>query len=145
MVMELWCFKIIPLIPFTEIYSGKIGNSFFNEIKHYPLRYAVIDSIQKQVSFRREFELSSDSMVQIDGDLYSDKICKNGLLLSIYSISQFKKIEKHNRQFVANVSHELKTPLTAILGYIETLIDSEEIDESMRMKFLQVVKKIVND
>lgn len=135
-----------------EIYQGNVGCNFFNELKHYPLRYAVNDSIEKNVSFRREFELSSESIVQIDGDLYDDKLCENGFLLSIYSISQFKKMEKHNRQFVANVSHELKTPLTAIIGYVETLLESEELEEKVRLNFLQVVRKnsqrlsqIVND
>ena len=106
----------------------------------------------KKESFRREFELSSDSIVQIDGEPYNDLSCPDGVLLSIYSISQFKKLEKHNRQFVANVSHELKTPLTAIIGYIETLIDSENLDDKMINRFLNVIKKnslrlsqIVND
>ena len=136
----------------AEIYQGDIGNNFFDELKHFPLRYAVNDSISKQISFRREFELATDSIVQIDGDLYHDQMCEKGVLLSIYSISQFKKMEKHNRQFVANVSHELKTPLTAIIGYVETLIDSDDLDKKMRKNFLRVVKKnsqrlsqIVND
>lgn len=136
----------------SEIYLGKIGSNFFNELKHFPLSYAVNDSIKKQIAFRREFELAADSIVQIDGDLYHDQMCPKGILLSIYSISQFKKIEKHNRQFVANVSHELKTPLTAILGYVETIMESEDLDKQMTINFLGIVKKnsqrlgqIVND
>jgi two-component system, OmpR family, phosphate regulon sensor histidine kinase PhoR len=136
----------------AEIYNGQVGCNFFNELKHFPLRYAVNDSISKRVAFRQEFELATDSIVQIDGDSYHDQLCPNGILLSIYSISQFKKLEKHNRQFVANVSHELKTPLTAIIGYIETLIDSDDLTKEMRGKFLKIVKKnsqrlsqIVND
>lgn len=135
-----------------DIFSGKSGSNFLEEVKHYPVKFAVSDSLLKKSSFRREFELSADSIVQIDGEPYDDQGCNNGVLLSIYSISQFKKLEKHNRQFVANVSHELKTPLTAIIGYIETLIDSDNLDEKMISKFLQVIKKnslrlsqIVND
>ena len=49
------------------------------------------------------------------------------IVLSLYNISHLKKLENIKKEFVANVSHELKTPLTVIKGYIETI--EEEIDE----------------
>ena len=136
-----------------DIYQGTMNTNFFEHISHSPLKYAVQDCQKKRASFRKEFELNTDNIVQIDCDFYDDEMCPGGVLLSVYSISQFKKMEKHNRQFVANVSHELKTPLTAIIGYIETLIDDEDsLNDQMRVVFLKIIKKnslrlgqIVND
>jgi len=47
--------------------------------------------------------------------------------------------EKIRSEFVANVSHELKTPLTSILGFIETLQDGAAEDPEIRTKFLDIV------
>ena len=46
-----------------------------------------------------------------------------GVLLVFHDITEMKKLEKMRKDFVANVSHELKTPVTSIKGFTETLID----------------------
>jgi two-component system phosphate regulon sensor histidine kinase PhoR len=46
------------------------------------------------------------------------------ILRSLRSITQIERLETMRRDFVANVSHELKTPLTVIVGFVETLIDT---------------------
>jgi signal transduction histidine kinase len=50
------------------------------------------------------------------------------------------RLEGVRRDFVANVSHELKTPLTSIRGYVETLL-SDDLDPAMRRQFLEVIHK----
>ncbi len=63
------------------------------------------------------------------------------IVLSLYNISHLKKLENIKKEFVANVSHELKTPLTVIKGYIETI--EEEIDEKNK-KYLNIIKNHTN-
>ncbi len=46
-----------------------------------------------------------------------------GLLLVIYDMTRLRKLENYRRDFIANLSHEIKTPLTAIRGSVETLLD----------------------
>ena len=67
-----------------------------------------------------------------------------GTVVVMYDITQLKRLEKVRRDFVANVSHELNTPLAAIKGYAETLLDKEPDDKETVEKFLKIICKHVN-
>lgn len=65
-----------------------------------------------------------------------NKITKSlqGILVVMHDITNLKQLENLRREFVANVSHELKTPITSIKGFAETLIDGAKNDsESLDM------------
>jgi len=64
-----------------------------------------------------------------------------GVLVVLNDITKQSKLERMRRDFVANVSHELKTPITSIVGSIETLLDGAAEDPEDRDKFLQIIKK----
>jgi len=66
---------------------------------------------------------------------------RGGALLVIHDITDLKRLESIRRDFVANVSHELKTPVTSIQGYVETLLDGAMNDATAREKFLKIVAK----
>lgn len=50
-----------------------------------------------------------------------------------------EKSEKMTKQFIANVSHDFKTPLTLIMSYSEALIDMEDIDENTKKEYLNII------
>lgn len=54
---------------------------------------------------------------------------------------QLEHLEEVRKDFVANVSHELKTPITSIMGFVETLLDGAAEDESSRERFLKIISK----
>ncbi|SHJ93218.1 ATP-binding protein [Paramaledivibacter caminithermalis] len=62
-----------------------------------------------------------------------------GLVLVLKDVTKQQKLEKMRREFVANVSHELKTPLTSIKSYTETLLDGMLDDRTISEQFLKVV------
>ncbi|WP_432405764.1 ATP-binding protein [Wukongibacter sp. M2B1] len=62
-----------------------------------------------------------------------------GIVLVIKDITKQQKLENMRREFVANVSHELKTPLTSIKSYTETLLDGMLDDREISESFLGVV------
>ena len=74
-----------------------------------------------------------------------------GVIVLVQDITEHVKLDNMRKEFVADVSHELKTPLTSIMGYAETLMASE-YDEDLQEKFLNVISseavrmtKLVND
>jgi two-component system phosphate regulon sensor histidine kinase PhoR len=62
-----------------------------------------------------------------------------GVVVVLHDISDLRRLERIRRDFVANVSHELKTPLTSIKGYIETLLEGALYDDRNNMRFLQKI------
>lgn len=61
-----------------------------------------------------------------------------GVIVLIQDITEHVKLDNMRKEFIADVSHELKTPLTSIMGYTETLATSE-YDPEMQEKFLKVI------
>ena len=59
------------------------------------------------------------------------------------NISQREKMEKIRREFSSNISHELKTPLTSINGYVETLLAGAIHDPEANVRFLHIIKSNV--
>ena len=61
-----------------------------------------------------------------------------GIIVVIQDITEHVKLDNMRKEFVADVSHELKTPITSIMGYADTLLESE-YDQEMQSKFLNVI------
>ena len=61
-----------------------------------------------------------------------------GVIVVIQDITEHVKLDNMRKEFVADVSHELKTPITSIMGYADTLLESE-YDKEMQTKFLSVI------
>ncbi|MEA4988410.1 MAG: ATP-binding protein [Anaerovorax sp.] len=68
------------------------------------------------------------------------------------AVEEMEKAENIRREFVANVTHELKTPLTSITGFVETLQDGADENPQIRKKFLDIIavetarlRRLIND
>jgi two-component system phosphate regulon sensor histidine kinase PhoR len=59
-----------------------------------------------------------------------------GCVIVLHDLSEIRRLENVRRDFVANVSHELKTPLTAMRGFLETVLDEPALDPALRLRFL---------
>ncbi|MDD5567701.1 MAG: ATP-binding protein [Candidatus Omnitrophica bacterium] len=64
----------------------------------------------------------------------------NGCLVVIHDITEIRRLETIRRDFVANVSHELKTPLTSIKGFVETLLEGALDDKENNRNFLKIIR-----
>lgn len=77
----------------------------------------------------RIFELSAAALKSRDGS-------PGGAVLVLYDLTRLRRLETVRREFVANVSHELKTPLAAIQAVVETMLDDDAMPEATRRRFL---------
>jgi len=65
----------------------------------------------------------------------------NGAVLVLHDITELRRLERVRRDFVANVSHEFKTPLTAIQGFAETLLNGALDDKANRNRFVEIIRE----
>ncbi len=61
---------------------------------------------------------------------------EGGVVAALLDVTELRRLETVRRDFVANVSHELKTPLAAMRGLVETLVDDPEMEATTRQRFL---------
>jgi two-component system, OmpR family, phosphate regulon sensor histidine kinase PhoR len=66
-----------------------------------------------------------------------------GALLVMNDVTQLRRLETMRSDFAANVSHEIKTPLTAIQGFVETLAQGSVDDPEEAQRFLEIIQKHV--
>jgi two-component system, OmpR family, phosphate regulon sensor histidine kinase PhoR len=71
-------------------------------------------------------------LIGVNGDI-------NGVITVLHDITEIRRLEKVRSEFVANVSHELKTPVTSLKGFAETLLDGAMYDENLCRSFLQII------
>jgi two-component system, OmpR family, phosphate regulon sensor histidine kinase PhoR len=65
----------------------------------------------------------------------------NGAVLVLHDTTELRRLERVRRDFVANVSHEFKTPLTAIQGFAETLLSGALDDKANRARFVEIIRE----
>lgn len=81
-----------------------------------------------------------DKVVEINFASFIDENSEGpGVVFVIHDVTESEKLELMRQEFVANVSHELKTPLTSIMSYTETILAGNVDDPDIRTQFLQVV------
>ena len=103
--------------------------------------------------------LSSDEPVEKDLTLYTEEQSilwgsgtplrdgnkkRIGALIVLNDVTRLRKLENIRRDFVANVSHEIKTPITAIKGFVETLRDGAVKNPEDAERFLSIIQKHVD-
>ena len=69
----------------------------------------------------------------------SKKPGEMNLIVLLYDISEIRRLEKVRTDFVANASHELRTPVTALKGFAETLLDGAMEDPVILKQFLEII------
>lgn len=103
------------------------------------------DFCQRVFKSERETEqeliiLEQDRHLQVHGTTLKDASRNDiGALIVLNDISHLKKLETMRQDFVANVSHELKTPITGIKGFIETLKSGALNDPENSERFLDII------
>jgi two-component system phosphate regulon sensor histidine kinase PhoR len=96
-------------------------------------REAVTQVLDGQEVHDREFDVEGRRLL-----LNARPLQGSGAVIVLHDLTEVRRLEAVRRDFVANVSHELKTPLTAIAGFADTLRDPD-IDPETRRRFLDTI------
>lgn len=135
--------KVILINPYAKNLFGIEGDIIGENISEHIIDYDLISFIKSTHEIEtKEIKL----MHPIERELRIKKApiinyrkMPMGVVVTVLDITDIKRLENIRSQFVANVSHELKTPLTSIKGFAETLKYVE--DTATREKFLDIIDK----
>ena len=124
--------------------EGAVGESIGSITRVQEIVTALEETIQTTVDRQQEIVLPGhpqDRILEIhaapirggEGELA-------GAVIVLHDVTQLRRLEGVRRDFVANVSHEMKTPITVIRGIVETLLDDPPVERDTRTRFLGKVK-----
>ncbi len=145
-------YKIIMVNPYAErifgIHKDIIGKDLLDGIRDFELE----DIFKDEEDNYREIKIHwpKERILRVKRAYIINGREKIGKVAVVQDITDIKKLENMRSQFVANVSHELKTPLTSIMGFAETLKYVE--DDKDKNKFLNIINdeatrltRLIND
>ncbi|RDY25560.1 PAS domain S-box protein [Romboutsia weinsteinii] len=131
--------KIIKSTP-GQLVEGHNINSIIREER---ILKEIVKFLGSKQNERSEITISDGTVYKIKLDpvyLQNTDSVMIGSIVNIEDITEKVKLENMRSDFVANVSHELKTPLTSISGFVETLRINEDIDPKTRNRFLAIIE-----
>ena len=116
------------------------------EVSRHPEMQALIHEVVEgdggRGSLHRELTIGDDRWFAVNAArLEHSRQELLGYVLVFHEVTELKRLEQIRADFVANVSHEMRTPLTAIQGYAETLLHNPPGDPAMARQFLNVVTR----
>lgn len=116
-----------------------IGHPIWQGIRSQEILNALDEAIRNRSVIKTQMRLNRESDPLII-DIYAASLSDDqglpiGAVLVLHDITEIKKLERVRTDFVANASHELKTPITAIRGLTETILDDEEVDKETVIHF----------
>jgi two-component system phosphate regulon sensor histidine kinase PhoR len=82
-----------------------------------------------------------DRTIRLRGTALRDVSGEGGAVIVLNDVTDIERLETVRRDFVANVSHELKTPVASIKGFVETLLDGALDEPSDSRRFLEIVAR----
>ena len=119
------------------------GKQVFEVIRN-PLFLALMDEARKKLTsgvseLRLDYPEERYFSARVSPLSYHENEL-SGFVVILHDITVLKKLEQARKDFVANISHEIRTPITAIKGFAETLLEGALQDTEHAEKFLKIIK-----
>ncbi|WP_159881582.1 two-component system histidine kinase PnpS [Paenibacillus puerhi] len=119
-----------------------LGKRFDQAKQQYEFTQLIQECIESREHIRDEmvFYFPSERILEINLNPISQQGQDwSGLLIVLHDITAVRRLERMRSEFVANVSHELKTPIAAVKGFAETLLAGALNDKETARSFLQII------
>lgn len=123
-----------------------LNRLFLEIVPNNTIAELINDVLQSGQFISQELSLAwpVQKVLRIDASALFEKDSISGCLVVIHDVSAIRRLDKMRSDFVANVSHELKTPLTSIKGFVETLLDGAIDDNPNARHFLEIIQDHTN-
>ncbi|AGL01048.1 two-component system histidine kinase PnpS [Desulfoscipio gibsoniae] len=115
-----------------------------SSIRYPELSSAINEALQKGQVIEQEVKIfiPEEAILAVTVSPFRDQTgALNGVVAVMHDISRIRKLEKIRTEFIDNVSHELKTPVTAIKGFTETLLDGAMYQQDICREFIEIIDK----
>lgn len=131
---------------FGQTPQDYIGYLYYDVLENEQIHHTVQTTFLQEKRVKGHFSIETKEQPTtyfeiVGAPIFNERNLLTGAVLVIYDITEFKQLEVMRKDFVANVSHELKTPVTSIRGFAETLLDGAQEDAQARNEFLQIMFK----
>jgi two-component system phosphate regulon sensor histidine kinase PhoR len=123
------------------------GRTIQEVIRLSELQRFVVGALSSEKPVEKDLVLygEAERIVQARGAPLRDAEGKRiGVLVVLNDVTRLAKLENIRKDFVANVSHEIKTPITAIKGFVETLQEGRTQDQEEIRRFLEIIHRHVD-
>jgi two-component system phosphate regulon sensor histidine kinase PhoR len=121
------------------------GRSIQEAVRNPELQEFVALTLAQAVTQEREisfFDEGGERFIQAHGTGLTDTTGNRiGALVVLNDVTSIRRLERMRREFVANASHEIRTPVTSLIGFIETLQEGAIDDPEAARRFLEIMKK----
>jgi two-component system phosphate regulon sensor histidine kinase PhoR len=130
----------------TELFCDQpVNGKHYMEIVRCDALSELIKNIRKEPAFgtakiRLETPAERHFNVLVSPLFYNERDLA-GFVVVLHDITRIEKLEQVRKDFVANISHEIKTPITAIKGFAETLLDGAIDDRENASRFIGTIKQ----
>ncbi len=127
------------------IYPGDARNkNIYETVRNTSIQKIIEQILSEEILFEDEivFHCPGETILNVHGAPLTDPdLGRTGAVLVFNDITHLKKLQNVRRDFVANVSHELKTPIATVIGFLETLKDGAIDDAENRQRFIDIAMK----
>ena len=122
------------------------GVKFIEVVREHEIQKMVDECLNNGEISVGEIEVSSGGFFNVLAIplLSADKLKNEGVLITFHDRSRFRRLENTRREFVANVSHELRNPLAGIKALTETLENFDDLEKNVRKEFIDRINEDVD-
>ena len=132
--------------------AGAIGRSVYETVRNAEFHQVIQQTLDQGTAVTGEMILNGDASLGADASgehtiqlqsalLRDDEGQQIGLVMVLHDVTQLRRLESVRQDFVGNVSHEVKTPVSAIKAAVETLVEMPSAQDEDTQRFLQIISR----